>query len=262
MTTWPVVDRRRVVHAFKPGDSSSSEGPFRTLKKHNWASKGVRVTRRSGRRLGGQMTVFSSLNVDSARLARQGKSDAAMRLARAAAAIEGGPEFGLLRSILSDLPDRDAQSVIDGVLPEGVPDRLPDALKAVARRTEECRTAEMDLPTTTEVVVGRVAEVHPGHVLVVGVGGAATAVPRWMALAVRRDQVGVLLALVLDKLDDGRAIVEATPAIDIDNDVDVVTFSPFGRGDSRLTHLTKADEAILIGDPRPLRILVPVLIEP
>src|ERR1039457_7264590 len=232
---WPVVNRRRLVHAYKPGETSTSEGPFRTLRGHKWASSGVRVTRRAGRRMAGQMTLFSSLNVESARLARLGNPDEAARVACAAEELEAGPEFAKLRHIMSYLSGYDAQQVVDGVLPEGAPAELAEALKAVARRTEQWGPR--------------------------GVGGPATMVPRWMAVAAQRDKVGSLLALVMDKLDDGRAVVEAVPAIDVPENAGTGRFSPFGRGDPRILSLTQADELLLAGEPQPLRILVPVLIE-
>jgi len=115
--------------------------------------------------------------------------------------------------------------------------------------------------TLAEIVAGRVAEVHEGYVVLVRMSGPAAMVPRWMAAAVQRDKVGALLAMVMDRLDDGRAVVEAVPAIDMDDDAGTGTFSPFGRGDPRVLSLTPADERLLAGEPQPLRILVPVLIE-
>jgi len=261
IATWPVVGRRSVVHAYKPGESSAAEGPFRTLRVHAWASSGVRVTRRAGGRLVGQMTIFSSLNVESARLARNGNPDAAERVAHAAAQLEAGPEFVWLQRILSDLPGHDAKRVVDGVLPDDAPAALAEALKAVARRTEQLRAGELILATLAEVIAGRIAEVHEGYVLLVRVSGPAAMVPRWMAVAAGRDKVGELLALVMDKLDDASAVVEAVPAIDVDGDVGAGVFSPFGRGDMRVRNLTQEDQRLLAGEPQPLRILVPVLIE-
>jgi hypothetical protein len=261
IAAWPVVTRNRVVHAYKPGEPSAAEGPFRTLRKHAWASSGIRVDRRVGGRLIGQMTVFSSLNVESARLARRGNSDAAVRVARAAAQLEAGPEFDRLRHILSDLPGQDAERVIDGVLPEDEPEGLAEALRAVARRTEQVRASEPNLATLAEVIVGRITEVHEGYIVLVRVSGPAAMIPRWMAVAAQRDKVGELLALVMDKLDNAGAFVEAIPAIDVDDDVPPGTFSPFGRSDMRVRKLTPADERLLTGEPRPLRILVPVLID-
>ena len=40
---WPLASRDRIVHAFRPGGDSTAEGPFRTLRRHQWASAGVRV---------------------------------------------------------------------------------------------------------------------------------------------------------------------------------------------------------------------------
>jgi hypothetical protein len=207
------------------------------------------------------MTLFSSLNVESARLARLGNPDAAARVARAAAELEAGPEFAKLQHIMSDLSGYDAQQVVDGVLPDDAPAELAETLRAVARRTEHWRTSELALTTLAEVITGRISEVHKGYVVLVRVGGPATMIPRWMAVAAQRDTVGSLLALVMDKLDDGRAVVEAVPAIDVDDNTATSRFSPFGRGDPRILGITEADERLLAGEPQPLRILVPVLIE-
>jgi hypothetical protein len=259
IAAWPVVDRNRVVHAYKPGEPSSAEGPFRTLRRHAWASSGIRIIRRASGHLVGQMTVFSSLNVESARLARHGNPDAAVRVARAAAQLEAGPEFTRLQGILSDLPSQDAQRVVDGRLPEDAPDALVEALRAIARRTEQLRAGESMLATLAEVIAGRITEVHEGYVVMVRMSGPAAMIPRWMAVAAQRDRVGELLALVMDKLDDASAFVEAVPAIDVDDDPDA--FSPFGRGDMRVRNLSRADARLLAGEPQPLRILVPVLID-
>jgi hypothetical protein len=261
IAAWPVVDRRQVVHAYKPGGRSAAEGPFRTLRVRKWASSGVRLTRRAGGRLAGQMTVFSSLNVDSARLARHGNPDAAARMARAAAELESGPEFTRLQRILSDLPGQDAERVIEGVLPDDVPDALAQALRAIARRTEQVRSGELILTTLAEVIAGQITEVHEGYVVLVVMSGPDAMIPRWMAATAQRDTVGALLALVLDRLDDGGAVVRAVPAIDVGDEAGDGTFSPFGRGDARARHLTRADAQLLAGEPRQLRILVPVLID-
>jgi hypothetical protein len=82
-----------------------------------------------------------------------------------------------------------------------------------------------------------------------------------MAAAARRTQVGELLALVMDRLDGASAVVEAVPAIDVDDNPGNDTFSPFGRSDVRIRTLTEADERLLAAEPQPLRILVPVLID-
>jgi hypothetical protein len=55
IAAWPVVDWHRVVQAYRPGGDSSAESPLRTLKRRRWASDGVRVTRRAGGLLVGQI---------------------------------------------------------------------------------------------------------------------------------------------------------------------------------------------------------------
>ena len=62
--------------------------------------------------------------------------------------------------------------------------------------------------------------------------GQATMVPRWMAGATQRDRVGALLALLADKLDGTSAVVEAVPAIEVEDAPETDGFSPFGRGDA------------------------------
>jgi hypothetical protein len=208
------------------------------------------------------MTFFSSLNVMAARLARRGNATAAERAARAAAALEAGPEFAILRNLLSELPDHEAEQVVDGLFPEDRPAALTEALRAVASRTEQVRANDILLSSPAEVVfAGRIAEVSDQFVLLVQVKGTATMVPLWMAGAARRDRVGDLLALVADKLDGASAVVEAVAAIDIDDAPGADGFSPFGCGDTRTRSISADDARLLAGEAQPLRILVPVTID-
>jgi hypothetical protein len=262
IAAWPVVVRDRIVHAFKPGGSPSAEAPFRTLRRHEWVSQGVRVTLFADHGLAGQMTFFSSLNVVAARLARRGNAPGAARVARAAADLEASPEFTLLRSLLSELPHREVEQVVSGLLPGDEPAALSEALRAVASRTEQVRANDILLSSPAEVVfAGRIAEVTDRFVLLVQTKGTATMVPLWMAGAARRDRVGDFLALVADKLDGASAVVEAVPAIDIDVTPAVSEFSPFGRRDERTRSITADDVRLLAGEPQSLRILVPVTID-
>ncbi|HWB35448.1 MAG TPA: hypothetical protein VHA75_05415 [Rugosimonospora sp.] len=203
--------------------------------------------------------MFSSLNVESARCARHGNRDAAARLARAAAQLEGGPEFAELGRLLAELPELEMAGVVAGVVPEDAPAALADALRAVARRTEEFREHELGPTGPVEVIAGTIAEVHEGYVLLVRFGGPAAVVPRWMAVAARRTEVGELLALVMDKLDEASAVVEALPAIDVGSGGD--TFTPFGRTDARVRSMTAEDERLLTGEPEAPRVVLPITIE-
>jgi len=207
------------------------------------------------------MNVFSSLNVAAARLARRGNSPAAERVARTAASLESGPEFALLRRLLSELPDQEADQVIAGVLPEGAPDMLAVALRAIATRTGQVCADDIILSSPAEMIfAGRIAEVREGYVLLVQVKGPSTMVPRWMAGAAHREQVGDLLALISDRLDGASAVVEAVPAIEIDDPPEIRGFTPFGRGDAQTRSITADDAQLLARPPQPLRILFPVTI--
>lgn len=262
IAAWPVVARDRIVRAFKPGGSPAAEAPFRTLRRHEWVSSGVRITRFADRGFAGQMTCFSSLNIEAARLARRGNAPGAERMARAAADLEAGPEFAALIRQLSKLPDREAEQVVSGALPAEAPAELTGALRAVASRTERVRANDIRLSSPAEAVFsGRVAEVRDGYVVAVQENGPATVVPRWMADVVWRDRVGAPLVLVADNLGGATAVVEAVPAIDIEDVPAPDEFSPFGRGDARTRNITADDVRLLAGEPQPLRILVPVTID-
>ena len=162
IAAWPVVIRDRIVQAFKPGGSPDAEAPFRTLRRHEWVSQGVRVTLFGGRGLAGQLTFFSSLNVMAARLARRGDALAAARVARAAADLEAGPEFAALRSLLSELPDREGEQVVGGQFPADGPAALAGALRAVAARKGR--------PSSSAVFVDRPQATLLGFFRVVGMG--------------------------------------------------------------------------------------------
>jgi hypothetical protein len=207
------------------------------------------------------MTVFSSLNVAAARFARRGNAPAAERAARAAASLESGPEFALLRRLISELPDEEAEQVIGGVLPPGEKDTLAGALRAIATRAAQVCADDVILSSPLEVILaGRIAEVHEGYVVLVQAQGESTMVPRWMAEAAHREEVGGVLALVSDKLDGVSAVVEAVPAIEIDDPAEIGEFTPFGRDDTRTRTITAVDARLLAGRPQSLRILFPVTI--
>jgi len=258
IASWPVVDRPRVLSAYKPGKVASAKAFLRTFKRRKWANTGGRVTGHHG----SQINVYSTLNIDAARLARHGQTVAATQLARAAAELEAGPEFLTFQRLLSELSSEAAQQVIDGVLSPDVPADLVKALRALARRTEFLRSWAPTATAAVNITVGRIAEVHEGYVILALVRGSETTmVPRWMADAAKRDTVGSLLALVIDKLDLRSAVIEAVPAIAVDDEPAPGAFHPFERGDSRMHTITEADERLLAREPAPLRVLVPVTID-
>jgi hypothetical protein len=262
IAVWPLADRQRVVRAYKPGEATESEAPFRTLRAHRWASAGRRISPRAAGRLTGQITMFSALNVESARLARHGYTVAAAQLALAAEDLEAGAEFAVLQRALSGLPAERARLVIDGVLPDDAPDDVVAALGSLTRRTEQLRVGEPLLDNLAEINLGRVTAVFDTHVVIGLLQGLETLVPRWMAVAVHRDVVGQVLAVVLDRVHPAAAVTEAVAAIEYGADgIDADRFHAFGRHDRAALRLTPADERLLEGSPMPLKVIVPVPID-
>ncbi len=263
IAAWPVARRSQLIHAFKPGERAKTEARYRTLRKHSWATRGVQITSRQGARLAGQLTLFSSLNVEAARLARHGDAKAAVRVAAAATELESRAEFGLLGEILGELPTAVAQDVIGGIMPDEPSAHLVAALKSVARITETIRERELAGTAPVEFLAGRVKEVHSSYVIVVLMSGPETLIPRWMAAgAADRARVGSWLALITDRLSEASAVIDVIPALDVNDDSGPTSFTPFGRGDKRALAVTAEDERLLAMEPQPLRILVPVTIEP
>lgn len=253
---WPIVGRSQLVRAFRPGESRK-EAPFRTLRAHGWATAGVGVVTRDERSASGRLTIFSVLNVDAARLAREGEHRGAAQLAGAAARVESSKGFLELKQLLSGHPLEEVSAVLEGGAPEDQWPDLHELLRQIARETKATRTRISPRVKLSGVVTGRVSEAQGGFVVLTAEGGARTAVPRWLAQSAHRANVGDLLALVTEKLDDQQMVVNALPGIETSRASP--KFSPFGRR-AKVHALTAADAKKLAGSPAPLHILVPVSI--
>jgi len=86
-------------------------------------------------------------------------------------------------------------------------------------------------------------------------------VPRWVAEATQRDHVGAPLGPLADKLDGTSPVVEAVPAIEVEDAPETDGFNPFGRGDVRMWSITADDALLLTEQAQPLRIIVPVTVD-
>jgi hypothetical protein len=255
---WPVATRGQVVGAFKNlADEAASEAPFRTLRHRGWATGGTRLRTRRGGHITGGIVIYSSLNVDAARLARLGFHDEAADLAAEALKVETSETWQHMLEILATGSEDEAREAVSGVVHR---DTLGDLLRSVSRLTERARDRHKVLSTVYEITVGSVAESRPGYVVVHTTAGEDTAVPRWIAAGVARDKPGDLVALLHERLGARKAILEAMPAIDVDDSETASDYSPFDRADVR-NRLSSADAPYLQGEPAPLRILVPVTIE-
>ncbi|MCC6993528.1 MAG: hypothetical protein IT370_02750 [Deltaproteobacteria bacterium] len=258
IVAWPIVGRSQLVQAFRPGESASKEAPFRTLRSNHWATPGLRVTTRSRGRASGQVTIFSTLNRDAATLAREGDARSASLVAKAAAKLEAGENFAKLREMLAGRSAEDVSAVIEGGVSDERWPGLLRLLRALGKETSVARGRRAIRPPG--MVTGRISETHPDFVLLEAAGGVRTAVPRWLARAAHRETVGDLLALLTERLDDQRMVVNAVPALDLDGADAGSRFSPFARSDSA-RRLTRRDARLLSGVPAPLTIMFPVTIE-
>jgi hypothetical protein len=251
---WPVALRARLVRAFRPGEPPK-EAPFRTLRKHGWASSGVSIVCREHSHASGRLTVFSMLNVDAARLAREGRSREAVAFAKAAAKIEMGKAFAQLKAMVSGRPSAETAEAIQGTSKTQSPQLLA-VLRLIARETQAARKRFVVADTTLQTVAGRISETLPDAVVLES-SSQKTYVPRGLAESANRVNVGDLLALVTERLDPAQVAFEVLPAIAVENEIQTV--SPFGRS-APIHQLTAADARLLRRDPAPLRVLVPVTV--
>jgi hypothetical protein len=217
----------------------------------------VSVVTRNERRASGRLTLFSVLNVDAARLAREGAHRAAATLAKAAATIEAGEEFLRLKKLLSGHLMKDVSAALEGSAPEAKWPELHDLLRLIARRTKASRTRRSPPTSFFEVVTGKISEAQAGFLVLTGESGRRTAVPRWLAHSAYRVNVGDCLALVTEKLASQQMVINAVPGIEVGRAS--AEFSPFGRH-APVHTLTRADAKQLSGAPAPLEVLVPVAI--
>jgi hypothetical protein len=218
------------------------------------------VVTRNDHRASGRFTIFSVLNVDAARFARDGEEKSATALAKAAARLEASKSFVRLGKLLSGRPADDVSAAVEGGLSESRWPELHGVLRLVARETKAARARQPPKSRLAEVVTGRISEAQPDFLVLLGASGLRTAVPRWLAHSAHRENVGDCLALVTDRLDDHQMVVNATPGIDVDANSSDARFTPFGR-DAPVRELTRADARLLSRSPAPLRILVPVMID-
>lgn len=258
ITPWPLADRSELVQAFRPGAPGKREAPYRTLRQQRWATAGVSIVPHRAGKAAGRVTLFSSLNIEAARLARHGSGRAALEVAREAAKVEASAPFIRLSKALAGSAPSIVQAVIRGGLPEKAPREVAALVREIARATEERRRSVRAFLNSVDMVAGRISEVSESYVVVRDPAGPSTALPRWLARDVQREAVGDCVAVLTDRFEGRGALVEAVPAIDTEESP--ASFSPFGRSPA-LDRITAKDAKRLRGLPDALRIIVPVRIE-
>lgn len=254
---WPVALRGQLVRAFRPGEPPEKEAPFRTLRKHGWASAGVNVVCRERSRAAGRLTVFSALNVEAARLAREGRGREAVALAKAAAKIEVGAAFAQLKTMISGSTVAEAMVTLQGTGPQAAEPKLLEVVRLIAAETMIARRRGSQFGDRLQTVTGRISESLPDAVVLESTS-QKTYVPRGLAESANRVNVGELLAIITERLNHSQVAFEVLPAIAVDGEGDVGP-SPFGRS-SPIHQVSAADAKRLRRAPAPLRVLVPVTV--
>jgi hypothetical protein len=255
---WPIALRTDLVRAFRPGESATREGPFRTLRQHGWATPGVPLHIREGGRAAGHVVVFSILNIEAAMCARCGEATTAASFAKAAARIEASATFVRLQVFLSQWPASAVSSLVEGAhVPED--SALALVLRTLALQTATVRLQRRFAKHALACHVGRISSSTEGYVVVTNEGGLSIAVPRGLARAAHRERIGECLAVINSHVDARELIVRAMPGIDVGRDR-AEPYSPFARVDG-FERINATDAAYLRGRPEPLTIQIPVTIE-
>lgn len=259
LALWPVVLREDLVRAFRPGEPAEREGPFRTLREHDWATRGVPIHTRSGGRASGRVVLYSILNVEAAICARCGASETATALTKAAEQLEKSEAFLQLKALLSECPSTAVSSFAEGALaPVARPDALMSVLRTLARDTEGIRHQRRFVKHASRFQVGRISSVEAQYVVIEGEGKLTVVVPRLLARAAHREQVGECLGVINSQVDDRELIVRAVPGIDLNPRTE--RYSPFKRVEG-FERVSAADAAYLRGRPIPPKITIPIIIE-
>ena len=253
---WPLALRRDLVRAFRPGEHAEREAPFRTLRGHDWATRGVEVRTRQDGHAAGRIVVFSVLNVDAAICARCGDEGMAAEIATAAARLEKSRTFVHLLTRLAELPPAVVTAIAGGELAAAGP--FVDIIRQLAMGTAVVRQQRRFAKLASWYHVGRISSVAEAYVIVDG-GGKQSFVPRSLAHSVWRERIGECLAVMNGPVDDREMIVRAAPGIELE--AERGSYSPFARPEGGFQSVSAADLAYLRGIPRQLQITIPITIE-
>jgi hypothetical protein len=208
--TWPLVKRDALVRAFRPGSGADAEAPFRTLRRKGLVTAGVVVVVHSGGRIAAKHQVFSALNFDGARLARQDRLEEAHSLELSAAQLESSPAMSELVALLRHLPPGVTEAYLSGQLPDHSEYPMLWHLTTVlAQRTAESRDV-LRGPDDA----GRIGVVEPGignEAVIKMARGNDVSVPRQLTNGVGLGTAGAVVTLFLDSTNAGQLLMDVLP---------------------------------------------------
>jgi len=225
-TTWPLVKREALVRGFRPGSRADAEAPFRTLRRKGSVTAGVTVVVHSGGRIAGKHQVFSTLNFDSARLARQDRWADAHRLEEAAAQVEESTEMAELVTLLRHLPVDVTEEYMKGHLPaQSDYPMLWHLTTVLAQRTAALR--EELLGQDDAVSIGVVEPGRGAGAVIKTEKGGEVPVPSELTVGLGLGTVGSIVTLFSDVTAAGQLLMDILPGFSLTEQDDAPRFDPF-----------------------------------
>ncbi len=227
LSALPLVERDALVRGFRPGSGADAESPFRTLRRKHSVTAGVRLIVHSGGRIAGKYQVFSSLNFDSARLARQDLWDEARGAALAAEQIENSTSMKELVTLLRHLPRQVVEDYVAGRMPDRNDYPLVWHLtSALAKETSGLRTKLRMRSDAGRmgVLVSQGALESVIHMTL----GSDVRVPRQMASSLGLGECGSVVALFTEVTSAGQLVLDLLPGFELSGEGETA-FNPFAR---------------------------------
>lgn len=216
LTQLPFTTSEEIAAEFRPEKPGRVQSALRTLKSHKAVSDGVSqpLRRQTGGRLGGKLTLYSSLNLDAARCAREGDYKQAAKIARAAIEIELADQMQTLVQQLGATHT----SIGKNALVSAVRDEQNTLAitKLLAQKTDRKRTSLKIGRPDGQRLFGRVAEMSD-DVALVRIDGLTG------DLAVHLDDlrhsgslfVGAPLMLTWERWPGGKTLMTTDAALDL-----------------------------------------------
>ena len=215
----PFVTRSDIAREYRPDGTVSDASAIRSLRVKHSLSDGISVfARRGAGRLGGRLHVYSALNREAARAARRGDAALAVRIAKAARALEATAQAGRLTSVLIEAMAASGRVDLARVLSR--PDLLADITELQRRQADALRQLGVIAPAT---FTGYVARIDGAQAWLDLAGVTAPVlIPRVLLEQAGVGSIGSAVAASWEILAGGRTLMTVERALDT---------APAGSGD-------------------------------
>jgi hypothetical protein len=221
----PLVDRRQLARALKPGTTASQENALRGLKRKGLLTEGLQVPqRRADGKVAGRASVYSSLNRDVLVLIRKGLMPDARALAKQARRIEQ----------LSTM--KDLSAALAATQQAGGPDAAWEQVVRDHRAAAEKVVRQIERSRSRYVQQGKLGERYFGRIVALSKSVAELQVDdgRMMALPINGladrslDAIGQAISFSVEDLGDGDSLLRIEPALTIGTPDDDANGLPVG----------------------------------